>query len=150
AIELYEKALTIDRTHKPSLVALVELHSAGRRWEKVIEAKRTLESAEKNPEERGRLLEEIGDLLLDKLEDPIQAMGAFQAALEFRPGRALLLHKVLTLCTEQKQWKKAVEVIEKLVALETDPARRAKYRYAAAVILNDELEESERALELFE
>ena len=59
---------------------------------------------------------------------------AVSAALEFRPGRALLLHKVLTLCTEQKQWKKAVEVIDKLVALETDPARRAKYRYAEGAI----------------
>ena len=150
AIELYDQALGIDPHHRPSLEALVELHSAARRWDKVVAAKRSLLDAEKNADDRGRILEEIGDLLLDKVEDPIQAMGAFQQALEFRPTRALLMHKVLTLCTEQKQWKKAVEMIEKLIALETDPARRAKYRYAAAAILKDELAEDARALELLE
>src|SRR5262249_15489129 len=129
---------------------IVELHADAGRWAKVIDAKRRLLDAEQNTDERGRLLEEIGDIMLDKMEDPIQAMGAFQQALEYRPTRALLLHKVLTLGTEQKQWKKAVEVSEKLVALETDAARRAKYRYAAAVILQDELSEHDRALELFE
>src|SRR5262249_43845194 len=54
AIELYDKALQIDPHHRPSLDALVELHSAGRRWEKVIEAKRVLFDAEQNADDRGR------------------------------------------------------------------------------------------------
>src|SRR5262249_10657303 len=107
---LHEQALAIDARHRPSLLAVVQLHESAGRHTKVVDTKRALLDGESDPEVRGRLLEEIGDLLLDKMEDPIQAMGAFQQALEFRPGRALLLHKVLDLCTQQKQWKKAVEV----------------------------------------
>ena len=42
-----------------------------------------------------------------------------------RPGNHVILHKVLDLYSETKQWKKAVEIIQQIADLEKDPIRRA-------------------------
>jgi tetratricopeptide (TPR) repeat protein len=149
ALALYRRALEIDAFHRPSLQAVAELCAKGGQFAEVVSAKRAL-AEQASGEERSRLLEEVGDLTIEKLEDPVAAMTAFLEALELRPNRVLLLHKVLDLCTAQKQWPNAVELILRLTELESDPSRRAKYRYAAASILNDELADDERALELYE
>ena len=57
-----------------------------------------------------------------KLQNPQKATAAYLEALEVAPDDHQLLQKVLDLYTETKQWKKAVETIERFVALEQRPA----------------------------
>jgi tetratricopeptide (TPR) repeat protein len=149
AADLYEQVLTIDAGHAKALEALAALDLERGHFKETIVRKQALAKLAA-PEERARLHEEIGDLQIAKLENPVAAVQSYQAALELRPDRAILLHKVLGLHTEQKQWRPAVEVIGKLIELERDPARRAKYSYAAAAIYRDELGDEDRAIELYD
>ena len=55
-----------------------------------------------------------------KLQNPQKATAAYLEALEVAAEDHQLLQKVLDLYTETKQWKKAVETIERFIALETD------------------------------
>jgi cysteine-rich repeat protein len=80
---------------------------------------------------------------------PAAAIGAYLEAQRLAPGGHALLHKLLDAYGEQKQWRRGVEVLDQLAALETAPARRAKYHYAAAVIARDELADTEVAVERF-
>src|SRR6185503_6703114 len=60
ALNMFEKALELEATHKPTLLAVVELQAASSDWEAVIHAKRSLLAvAEDN--EKLKLLDEIGD-----------------------------------------------------------------------------------------
>jgi len=56
---------------------------------------------------------------------------------------------VLDLYTETKQWKKAVETIERFIALEPDSVRRGAYYHAAATVCRDELKSLDEAVDYY-
>src|SRR5690606_11209405 len=91
-------------------------------------------------EERVALYERIGDVLRGQLGDPAGALGAYREAIELQPGNLAVLHKVLDVHTSEKQWRRAVEVLDAIAACDEEPRRRAKVHYTAAVIARDKLE----------
>ena len=145
AKDWYGKALEVDPTHRPSLLAMMEFGET--KPESLIDAKKAL-LATADGEEKVRLLSEIGDLYLDKLEDPPLAVGAYREALELRPDDHKLLHKCLDVYVEQKAWAQGLEMLERLIAAEKSPTVRAKYRHAAGLICRDELGRPEEAAKL--
>ena len=56
---------------------------------------------------------------------------------------------MLDLYSETKQWKKAVEIIQRFIALENDPIRKGKYYHAAARICRDEVKSLDEAIDFF-
>ncbi|HVV88089.1 MAG TPA: tetratricopeptide repeat protein [Kofleriaceae bacterium] len=142
------RALERDPGHDATLQALVDLGGQRGDWKMVIEAKRAM--VDGAPEAlQLKLLDEIGDLLRAKLKDPGTAVGAYLEALKLAPGNRALLHKLLDAYSEQKQWRRAVDILGELAQQDTSPARRSKYHYAAAVIARDELHDVELAVERF-
>ncbi len=142
------RALEKEPAHEATLAALVELGGQRGDWKMVVEAKRG--QIERAPDAlKAKLLDEIGDIQRGKLKDAAAAIGAYLEAQRLAPGGHALLHKLLDAYGEQKQWRRGVEVLDQLAALETAPARRAKYHYAAAVIARDELADTEVAVERF-
>jgi tetratricopeptide (TPR) repeat protein len=148
ALNMFEKALEINSAHRPTLLAVIDLQQQAADWEAVIHAKRALLAVAEEPE-RVKLLDEIGDTYHQKLQNHQKAIGAYLEALEVRPGNHVILHKVLDLYSETKQWKKAVEIISQIADLEKDPVRKGKYYHAAARILRDEVKSLDEAVEAF-
>jgi tetratricopeptide (TPR) repeat protein len=148
ALNMFEKALEIQAAHRPTLQAMIELQQQAGDYEAVIHAKRGL-IVVADVNERIKLLDEIGDIYHQKLQNPQKAIAAFLEALEARPGNHVLLHKVLDLYSETKQWKKAVEIITQIAELEKDGIRRGKYHHAAARILRDEVKSQDEAIDAF-
>jgi tetratricopeptide (TPR) repeat protein len=140
------RALEKEPAHEATLQALVELGGQRGDWKMVIEAKRIQVERATEPV-KARLLDEIGDLARGKLKDTGAAIGAYLEAQRSGATGPALLHKLLDAYSEQKQWRRAVEILDQLAALETAPARRAKVHYAAAVIARDELSDIEVAVE---
>jgi golgin subfamily B member 1 len=150
AEDAYKRALERDPLHVPSLEGLVALASARGDWKTVVAAKRDLMEAAEG-EARIAILEEVGDLCREQLKDPVAALGAYLEAIELSPGSHVLLHKALELYTEQKQWRRAIDMLVALAATETEASRRrAKYHYAAAVIARDELDDVDLSIEQFQ
>ena len=54
-----------------------------------------------------------------KLNNPQKAIAAYLEALELKPGDRQLLHDLLDLFSETKQWKKAMEILMKLAELDS-------------------------------
>jgi golgin subfamily B member 1 len=148
AEDAFRRAIERDAGHRPSLLQLIELATARQDWRTVLEAKRSsLEGA--SEDERFRLLEEIGDLYAQRVQEPMTALGIYLEALNLRPRSHVVLHKMLEIYTEQKDWRRAIDTLDKLAEQEKDAARRAKYHYAAAVIARDELAVHEEAVDRF-
>lgn len=141
----FGRALELDATHRPSLLAMMEFGET--KPESIIDAKKAL-LATANEDEKVRLLGDIGDIYLEKLEDPPQAVGAYREALELKPDDHKLLHKCLDVYVEQKAWQQALEMLERLIAAEKSAPVRAKYRHAAGLICRDELGKAELAAKL--
>jgi tetratricopeptide (TPR) repeat protein len=149
----YRRALEREPLHEPTLESMVELGGARGEWRIVAEAKRAqidaLAKRDGTDYHRAKLFEEIGDLYRERLKDVGSATGAYLEGVKIAPASRVLLHKLLESFTEQRQWRKAVETLDSLSALEDSPDRRARFHYTAAVIARDELKDIELAAEKF-
>src|SRR4029450_7471481 len=114
ALNMFEKALEIDPTHRDTLTAVISLQQQQGDWEAVVHGMRGL-MVTSQPKEKTQLLDSIGGIYHDKLANPQKATAAYLEALEISPEDHQLLQKVLDLYTETKQWKKAVETIERFI-----------------------------------
>lgn len=148
ALNMFEKALEIDPSHRDTLQAVIDLQTQQGDWEAVVHAKRGLMQTA-NDRDRAALLDEIGDIYHSKLQNPQKATAAYVEALEFTPEDHQLLQKLLELYSETKQWKKAVETIERFVALEADSQRKGAYYHAAATLCRDELKSLDEAIDYY-
>ncbi len=148
ALNMFEKALEIDPTHRQTLEAVVALQTQQNDWEAVVHAKRGLMATASDPD-RVELLDQIGSIYHEKLQNSQKSIAAYLEAIEVTPDDHQLLQKVLDLYTETKQWRKVVETIQRFTALETDPIRRGAYYLAAGTISRDELKASDEAIDFF-
>ena len=148
ALNMFEKALEIDPTHRETLSAVVALQTQQNDWEAVVHAKRGLMATAEDAE-KVALLDEIGGIYSKSLANPGKAVGAYLEALEVTPGDHSLLQKVLDLYTETKQWKKVTETILRFVELESDAIRKGSYYLAAGAITRDELKATDEAIDYY-
>ena len=68
-----------------ALAGLTRLALAGERWEEARDLLADRERLEPPPPERAALATQRGDLLLERLHDPVAAVAAYRRALEFVP-----------------------------------------------------------------
>ena len=148
AQNMFEKALELDSAHRPTLESIIEIQTGLNDWEAVVNAKRGILQAA-DWEERFVLMEECGDIYMEKLQDIPKAVSFYHDALELKPQNPMMMHKLLEAYYESKQWKNAVDILGRRAALETDAGRRAKYYYTAAVIYRDEVRSIDEAIEYF-
>ncbi|HSN28822.1 MAG TPA: hypothetical protein VLT45_21190, partial [Kofleriaceae bacterium] len=148
ALGMLAKALELEPQHRESLHAVVELQTQLGDWDAVVRAKRALaDTAE--PRDKLRLLEEIGALYQGRLRNAPKAAAAYVEALELAPDAHQLLQKLLDLYIDNRQWKAAVETIERFVALEKDPFRKGLYFHAAGTLCRDELKAPDEAVDYY-
>ncbi len=141
----FRAALELDPTNRAALEAMGTASAEGENWAELVAAKREL-LVGAGQDERLRLLAECGEICLEQLEDPEQAAADFLDALELDPENWRLLHGLLEAYQQTEQWPETVEVLDRQIALEEEPARRARYLYAQAMILRDELDEAAGAI----
>ncbi len=149
ALAMFDKALDIDPDHKETLLAVVDLQGKRGDWDAVVRAKRGL-LASATGRDKTVLLDDIAAIYNDQLRNAPKATAAYLEALDNAPDDRQLLQKVLDLCTETKQWHKAVDTIQRFVALESDPFRKALYFHAAATLCRDELKALPEAIDYFD
>ncbi|HEU4616287.1 MAG TPA: tetratricopeptide repeat protein, partial [Kofleriaceae bacterium] len=100
------------------------------------------------PDEKATRFAAIGDRYIE-MGDRAAAREMYREALSHRPGDHVLLTKFLELVTEEGDWSYSMDVVQRLIDSESDPKVRARYRHLAGMIARDELDDHERAAELF-
>ncbi len=147
----FEKALAIDGSHEPSLRAQIELFETKSDFERAVELRaRMVDLLEDGP--RFEMLLAIGKTAQEKLKDAYRAIDAYSEALKITADSAEVLEALVALFRETRQGTKAVDALEKLLALPavSGEAARAKKLYAQlGEILRDELKDIARAAEAF-
>ena len=69
--------------------------------------------------------------------------------VELLPTDHKVLHSLLDACESAQAWEPALAVLERLIALETSPATRGRYRHAAGAICRETLARPADALRYF-
>ena len=148
SLNMFEKALEIDPTHRETLEAMIAIQQEQGDFEAVIHARRSL-MATADDAERVSLLESIGDSYNKDLENPQKAISSYLEALDIQAENHQLLQKVLDLYTTTQQWRNAVDTIGRFVSLESDPLRRGSYYQAAGTICRNELKSLDEAVDYY-
>ena len=149
ARNMFDKALEQDSHYVPALQAMVELQTAEGDWKSVVQYKKRILDVTDEPAARAALLVELGELWKDRVNDPESAAEAFTEALDLEPENHVVLHKLLATYQSAKRWSEAIDVIERVADLDERVDAKAKYAYTIGVILRDELEDEDGALERF-
>lgn len=150
AIAFLQRASEVDVGHVPALRALAELHSARGAHRDAIEAMRRQVDVETDPRARASLLCAIADAWRDALHEPLAAVEALVEAADACPTDRTLLHRLLAEQDAAQDWDGACATIDRVVALDDDPSRIARYLSTAAQLRRDRLEDPAGALATFE
>ncbi|HET6282134.1 MAG TPA: tetratricopeptide repeat protein [Polyangia bacterium] len=148
AVAHLEKARAADPRSRVTLESLTEAHTLARNWEAVINDKQALLLMTSEADGRVALQDQIAEICRTELQDPQRAITAYMAALDIRPDDRQVMHKVLELLTETKQWKQAVAILRRLADGDSGQVR-ARCLVAAANILNYELNAVDEAVEVY-
>jgi tetratricopeptide (TPR) repeat protein len=149
AINNFEKALSLDPAHRPTLDSMIEIHAAEGAWSEVAEYKRRVLAETLDDEQRLSLLVEIADVWGEKQKDVQKAIEALEEAREIRPQDHVLLHKLLAFYQEAGDWRHMIDTLAAISEIEQEPAKKARYSYTMAQLYRDKIQDMERAVELF-
>ncbi|HEY4393822.1 MAG TPA: tetratricopeptide repeat protein [Polyangia bacterium] len=149
AIEPLEKALALDPRRSRVLETLVEAARAAGNDDAVVRHTQGLLAVTDDPKTKLGLLEHVAIIHHERRHDPQRAIAAYLEALTIWPDERSIMHRLLELYTETKQWKQSVQVLARLAEL-TDSATRGPYFVAAGNILAEELSAPAEAIEAFE
>lgn len=159
AFQLLERAVEIDPDHREAAMLWVEVapHLESAAHLRAIEHRLALLGRrEQNTDDiselaeiqdaRRELLETAGGLYreLGRVEDCVRALESLSG---FDPDDQALLHQMLDVYTEHQRWRDATGVLERLAGQQTSTSVKAKYLYAAAVIVRDNIKDQVEAAE---
>jgi golgin subfamily B member 1 len=149
AIEPLEKTLALDPRRTRALESLVEAARAAGNDDAVVRHTQALLAVTDDPRTKLGLLEHVATIHSERRNDPQRAIAAYLEALKIWPDERSIMHRLLELYTDTKQWKQSVQLLARLATL-TDDATRAPYFVAAGNILAEELQARAEAIEAFE
>src|SRR5690606_25777349 len=149
AVNNFEKALALDGEHRATLEALVGIYEKQKDWPQAAAYKRQILDSVIDENERFAMLLDIGEVWGSKAAQPIKAIEALEEARTIRPSDHALLHKLRKLYQEAEQWQPMVDTIHAISELEPDPERKARYFFTMAQLYRDKIQDSDRAVELF-
>jgi tetratricopeptide (TPR) repeat protein len=149
AIPPLEKALTLEPRRRAVLEALVEAGKAAGDDDAVVRHTQALLSVTDDRQTKRELLEHVATIHHERRKDPQRAIAAYMAALEIWPDERSIMHRLLELWSETRQWKQSVALLLKL-AEQTEDQYRAPYYVAAGNIVADELHAPAEAVDIYE
>src|SRR5262249_8131650 len=118
-----EEALKLNQSHARALSEMVFVLEGLGDHRGACAARTALIQTETDPDKRARGLVDVGQLWV-RLGDRERAIGIFEEASRVVVQNRASLRALLELYQEMNRWDKVAEILERLIALETDPARR--------------------------
>ena len=141
--------MALDPRRTRALEALVEAARASGNDDAVVRHTQALLAVTDDPRTKLGLLEHVATIHSERRNDPQRAIAAYLEALKIWPDERSIMHRLLELYTDTKQWKQSVQLLGRLATL-ADDATRAPYFVAAGNILAEELHARAEAIEAFE
>jgi tetratricopeptide (TPR) repeat protein len=149
AINNFEKALALEPSHRSTLDAMVAVYESLKDWKQVCAYRRQILDNVVEGGERFKMLNQIGDIWVDKENNVEKGIEALEEALDLEPQDHVLLHKLLQLYQKANQWDRMVDCLQRIADLEMQPERKSRYLYTMAQLYRDKLDDQLRAVDLF-
>ncbi|MGD8608811.1 MAG: hypothetical protein PVH21_16050, partial [Myxococcales bacterium] len=148
AIKCFEQLLELEPHDVDAISQLKEMYEKRRDWEKLI---RTMErEVELLPsDERLVRYAEMADLATQRLRKPAVCIELWQKVLEGDPSNPAALENLAQLYERAREWEPLAEVLETLVASDTDVASMKQQLQKLGMIYADKIGNDEGAIGAF-
>jgi cellulose synthase operon protein C len=150
AINAYRKVLTLSPAYLPALRALGRLYGQAGRWEELVEMNRQEAEVVASPDYAASLVYRTGELYEEKLKQTDQAIAAYQEVLTLSPNYFPALNALSRIYRSQGAWESLVDVLRSEAAVRIDPSERAHTLFQVAVLWEEELNRTDRAIDAYQ
>jgi tetratricopeptide (TPR) repeat protein len=152
AIQAYRNVLNVDDADALALDALERLYRQERDWNELANTLARKIELSQDRGQRRALRFAAAEIYDRELRDAYEAMASLRAVLDPEtgdPSDAEALARLDALYQREAMWPELVEIIDRRVALEGEPAARAELSFRAAQVVEKELVEPEQAIERY-
>lgn len=147
ASQEFERVLALDPEDRKATESVIEIGVKLGAWEHVAMWEDRLLQLVSEPDERAGVL----DAAIERWKrDPARSIQLLEQRVAIDPTDRKRLHEILAKQQEIRDFVGIARTIERIVGLDSDRRRRAKYRIAAAKVHRDELGDKESAVRLFD
>ena len=136
AIRSFNRVLTRDAAHVPTLTSLLELYIQGGQVNEAIAVSRHLLGSVQDETVLVEASLKLADLLVREDRDTSDILEVLEGILERDPDNNAILERVVSIHRRNGDLKGALDALRKLVAREQDPARRAALLVEQAEIVD--------------
>ena len=111
----YERALDLQASHQPSLLALRDLYKRRNDWQGTVRILKQAEETSKDLSEKANFLCEIGKTYDQELNDPVSALHYYQSALENDPNSVEAAEPLIDLYVSEQRWERAAPLLTRFL-----------------------------------
>ncbi len=147
AAERLEQVIEIDPKHEEALDGLGRLYRRLHNWDRLKEVYEQHIDVTGSREKRGDVSRSLGDLFAHELDDQERAIDMYLAALDLNDRDVLALDGLTRLYEKRGDHGQALEMMERVVDLSSDPDQQVDLRYRMGRLLDVELGDRTTALE---
>ncbi len=124
AAEAYQRVLYLNPSDAESLDKLEAIYTERGRWDELVELFEKKHGVSETAEGRAAALHSMAGVYRDRLQDVDQAISTYERLLSEVPGHAEALQALAQLYESQELWGQVVDVLERMLNVETDRQRR--------------------------
>ncbi len=121
SIDTFHEVLEIDPSHRPSLDALIALYTQQENWDALFDVFERISMMTSDEEERTAVTIQMAQLASDRLDRPQDAIDLWRNVQLADPNDRRALNQLALLYERTEQFNELADVIDRQIALETDP-----------------------------
>jgi tetratricopeptide (TPR) repeat protein len=105
ALQAFRQALECRPDDHRTLHAVLELHTAGKQWSDAVSVIRRLAASAKDAKVQARYLVAAGNIISHELGKPLDAVEAYEEALDLDPDDGKTWRRIEAVLTERRDWQ---------------------------------------------
>jgi tetratricopeptide (TPR) repeat protein len=145
AIDAWHKVLEIQAGDMEALAALEDLYTQGARWNEAIQVLERKSQVLEEPEARIDVLMQIAGIWEERLEEKVQASGAYMEILEIDPTYMAASEALEQIYRETEDWGSLGELLINRADVIEDREQKVDTLQAAATVFEENLEDQDMA-----
>ncbi len=153
AIDSWDRVLDIDPTNPTALFGIAEIHRNAERWHELADTlQRVIEVGAATLDDRTleTVYMQLGTLYEFTLEQPMDAVDAYQRGLEVNPYNYAAMDALERVHRQSGEWVDAIEVMEKRAAAMQEPEHKIAVYLAIAEAWQVHAEQPDRGTSAYE
>ena len=149
AILVYQKVLSIDEDDIRALDALVKRYLGLSRWTDLLSAFAKKTDLVVDPEEKKRILYQVGAVYERELTDVPRAIETYQRVLEIDPDDVQALSRLDVLYEQAENWSDLLGILQRESEMTSDVEEAISFHYRIGELYERRLEDVARAVEIY-